>query len=269
MVHFIRGFEKKALSKATLGAGIGLGAGYASAKKEVEVSNLKEDSLPQSKSLKDFTKQLIPGDVIYMGGKKDDAFQDFGYHIIPRLGGNMNFHSMVYTGKGKVIDVSRDREDGKTKEILLSDKITGLRQKDYTQIAYRPIGLSPEDMQRAADRARKLIGSKYPTNQGLALKGIKTLLGIPGKKDDITSEADDIVCQDSAIKAYPNIFKKRHLTSAEMQYNKQFTPVAKTGKYDYNREERAVANAVYPLAKSIRGALRGGVAGGFLDLIHK
>ena len=277
MRMLFKGFEKRAIAKATLGAGIGLGAGYASAKKEVEVSNLKEDALPESKNLSEFTKALLPGDIIYSGAKykkldlmaESDRMMALGFETIPRLGGSTNFHAMVYSGKGKVLDVSRDREDHRAKEVNLKEKVKGRNKKEYSMIAYRPIGGTPEETQAAVREARSLMGSKYPGNSALVTKSIKTLLGVPGRKDDIKASADDIVCQDVAVKAYPDKFRKRHLTVAEMQYNKNFTPVAKTGRFDYNKKERGIANTTYPILKSIRGGIQGLIAGGALDLAHK
>ena len=214
MRMLFKGFEKRAISKATLGAGIGMGAGYASAKKEVEVSNLKEDALPESKNLSEFTKALLPGDIIYSGAKYKNLdlmaesyrMKALGYQIIPRLGGSPKFHAMIYAGKGKVFDASRDRKDETAKEINIKDKYKGLKREDYSVVAYRPIDTSPEQRQTAVRQARSLMGAKYPDNAGLSLKGLKTLIGVPGRKDDIKASADDIVCQDVAVKAYPDKF---------------------------------------------------------------
>ena len=271
MRMLFKGFEKRAISNATLGAGIGMGAGYTSAKREAEVSNMKEDALPDARSLTEFTKSLLPGDVLYSGErvKSKSDMKALGYQIIPRLGGSPKFHAMIYAGKGKVFDASRDRKDETAKEINIKDKYKGLKREDYSVVAYRPIDTSPEQRQTAVRQARSLMGAKYPDNAGLFLKGLKTLIGIPGRKDDIKGSADDIVCQDVAIKAYPDKFEKRHLTVAEMQYNKNFTPVAKTGRFDYNKKERSIANTTYPILKGLRGGIQGLIAGGVLDLARK
>lgn len=274
MNSFWDGFEKKALVGVAFGAGLGAGGAYANAKKEMEVSKLRESTVEKSPSLSAFIKKLQPGDVIYSGSVSgdggDDVTKKLGLRSLPFLGGNLKYHVMLHTGKGKVVESIR-REDNKkpdTSEISLANKFRGMGRNDYTLTAYRPINVSREGVQKAVEGARSLIGGKYPDNKQMFAKALKTIAGIPGDKGKISKE-DPLVCQDVAIKAYPHKFKKRHLTSAEMQYNPNFTPVAKAGEYGYDSVERIVAENTYPTAKAFRAAFQGAAAGGAADILRK
>lgn len=272
---FFKGFEKRALVGMAFGAGMGSGGAFAKAKKEMEVSKIKEDSIEKSPSLKSFIKKLQPGDVIYSGSVDGDGGEDMakklGRKTIPFLGGNLKYHVMLYSGKGKAVE-SIKREEGDRRpdvdEIPLSSKYKGLNRSEYTLTAYRPIGADREETRSAVERAKRLIGGKYPDNKEMFAKALKTLVGAPGRKDRISKD-DKIVCQDVAIKAYPDKFKRRHLTSAEMQYNSSFTPVAKAGNYGYDQTDKFIADNAYPVIKAVRSGFQGAAAGGAADLLRK
>jgi len=275
MKSFFAGFEKRALVGTAFGAGVGAGGAYATAKKEMEVSKLREATIEKSPSLSAFIKKLQPGDVIYSGSVSGDGGEDIakklGLKTIPFLGGNLKYHVMLHTGKGKVVESIRRPEGDKkpdTAEISLSSKFKGMRRGEYTLTAYRPIDADRISSNAAVDKARSLIGGKYPDNKQMFAKAMKTLVGVPGDKSKIDKN-DPLVCQDVAIKAYPNKFGKRHLTSAEMQYNQNFIPVAKAGDYGYDSAERILAESAYPVAKAFRAGLQGATVGGVTDILRK
>jgi len=279
MKRFFAGFEKKAIVGTAFGAGVGAGGAYATAKKEMEVSKLREATIEKSPSLSAFIKKLQPGDIIYSGIKgtimpSDSAGKKFGFMAIPLVSGDLKYHSMVYTGKGKVVDAARRRDLGpgnKTPdiaEIPLQRKLRNVGKKDYTLTAYRPIGADREDKNNAVERAKSLIGARYPSDLEMAGKALKVLIGVPGRKESISKD-EPLVCQDTAIKAYPDKFKKRHLTVSEMQYNQNFTPVARAGEYSYSPEAQLLAQNAYPLLKGLRAGLKGAALGAVADVTGK
>ena len=279
MKRFFAGFEKRAFTGTAFGAGVGAGGAYATAKKEMEVSKLREATIERSPSLTAFIKKLQPGDVIYSGVAggimpSDSVAKKFGFRAIPLVSGDLKYHSMVYTGRGKVIDAARRRDLGEGNrtpdiaEIPLQKKLRSLKRNEYTLTAYRSIGDDRDDRRRAVERARSLIGGRYPDDLEITGKALKVLVGIPGRKGAITKD-EPLVCQDTAIKAYPDKFPKRHLTVSEMQYNPNFTPVARAGSHTYSPEEQILAQNTYPLLKGLRAGLKGAAVGAIADIIGK
>jgi hypothetical protein len=275
MQHFITGFEKQALVAATLGAGIGIGGAYATAKKEMEVSKLKEQAITPSKNLKEFISKLKPGDVLYSGTRwgstpEGSTYKKLGFKALPLLSGDLKYHSMVYTGNGKVIDAERRRDRPSRlpdiAEVSLASKFKGVGRKDLAITAYSPAGVDNYDRAKAVEGARSLVGALYPTDGEMFVKALKVLSGVPGKKSAITKD-DPIVCQDVAVKAHPDKFPKRHLTVTEMQYNPMFDPVARLGDLRHSPKDQVIADELYPALKALRAGGKGFLTGMVADTL--
>lgn len=265
--HFWRGFTKQAskdrdftAGEAALAAG-GLATGVGAVRTGVQQSKIHaaEKALAQSRSFNDFISKLEPGDVIFSRSINKKRKRRVDLHDIVQSGsGSPHVHTQVYQGRGNTLDIGGPNMKGE------ASKAYAHLGAGNDLIAYRA-NTSKKSRQRASQRANVLRGAEYVSEPKFVGRGAQALLGAPGRACNISSKGG-LICNDVALKAHSDTFKKRHQTIADMKANKNMSPVARLSKLKPSLRDTITHRGVYPVLKNLKwgvgaGALAGAAIG--------
>lgn len=221
MKSFWDGFFKKAeeennpSSAAAIAAGAGGLAGAHRLGKTV-LRERAEKKIPKSKNWRHFVRSLKPGDILV--SKENRSRSKFNDRLLNTFGGSKHIHTQLYTGKGKLLQTAGSGFN------VARDNAKLQLSKGSDVIALRP-KLKSSEIKKGLKGASTLLGNKYETNRQIVGRGLKMLVGVPGKACHL-GKGDRVVCTDVVAKAYPKVMPNRYSPVEDLQSSKHVTPVA-------------------------------------------
>ncbi len=271
MNYFLKGFEKTAkfiqknpepsTGHKALAVGSGVAATGAVAQSFSDsMKDRVESKVKSSRSLKDFSKKLKKGDVIYSGYNPKDSFSVMlGKKKLPlkvsqmvqMATGNPNYHGMVYLGKGLVGQAEGEGMPLAIRKLHSQGK--GQRMK-----AYRPKA-SKKEIDSAVNYVKKVKGTRYKNIKETATQGAEMLFRPGMGPKTCRKTKGGIVCNTLVTKAYPKQFKRENMSVNQVRKTKGTKFIGSYGKISKSPiADKVINKVIHPTLKNLKWGLGAG-----------